>query len=110
MARNAVASINETLGSECRTDRRQPTEKSKTLVYWVVRRRLPPQPAAGLRPGLAVVGDHRSLERAVERGQHPALDEIERRRLAVARARQVARDLLIDAARMRPHHHDAIGQ
>src|SRR3981189_1018514 len=101
MARNAVASIDETLGSECRTDRRQPTEKSKTLVSRVVRRRLPPQPAAGLRPGLAVVGDHRALERAVERGQHPALDEIERRLLAVARARQGGRDPPIDHARVR---------
>ena len=36
MARNAVASIDETLGSECRTDRRQPREKSKTLVSGAV--------------------------------------------------------------------------
>ena len=109
MARNAVASIDETLGSKCRTDRRQPAEKSKTLlaslpfsVTTTSRRRR--------RPGLAVVGDHRALERAVERRQHAALGEIERRRLAVARARQIDRDLLGDAAGMRPHHHDAVGQ
>src|SRR3979409_874827 len=107
MARNAVASIDETLGSGCRTDRRQPTKKSKTLMSSVGRGRLPPQSAAGRRRGLAVIGDHRALERAVERGQHAAFDEIERRRLAVARARQIAQNLLLDAAPTRAPHPDA---
>ena len=40
----------------------------------------------------------RSVERAVERRQHAALDEIERRRLPVARTRQIGHDLLL----MRP--------
>ena len=51
-----------------------------------------------------------AVERAVERRQHPALGEIERRRLPVARTRQVDRDLVDDAARTRPHHHDAVGE
>src|SRR6185436_10145820 len=110
MARNAVASIDETLGWRCCPDRRQPTEKSKALLLPDGRRRLPPEPAAGRRPGLAVVGDNRALERTVERGQHAAFDEIEGSRLAVARAWQIARNLLVDAAWMRPHHDDAIGQ
>src|SRR5262245_44095686 len=69
----------------------------------------PPQPAAGDGPVLAVVGDHGTVERAIERRQHATLDEIEGRRLAIARARQVAGNLLVDAAGARPHHHDAVG-
>ena len=46
---------------------------------------LPPHPAAMRRPGFAVLGDDGAVERAIERGQHAALGEIEGRRLAVAR-------------------------
>src|SRR5262245_9041881 len=70
----------------------------------------PPEAAAVVRLDLAGVGNGRALERAVERGQHAPLDEIESRRLAVARTRQVAGDLLVDAARPRTHHHDAVGE
>src|SRR5437867_10746238 len=69
-----------------------------------------PPEAAVVRPDLAGIGDRRALERAVERSEHAALDEVEGRGLAVARARQVAGDLLVDAARPRAHHHDAVGE
>src|SRR5262245_63259906 len=69
-----------------------------------------PPEAAVVRPDLAGIGDGGALERAVERGEHAPLDEIECRRLAVARARQVAGDLLVDAARPRAHHHDPVGK
>ena len=59
---------------------------------------------------LAGIGDGGALERAVERGEHAPFDEVEGRRLAVARARQVAGNLLICAPGMRAHHHDPVGQ
>src|SRR5215467_3966330 len=94
MARSAVASIPILLVT-------QATAYSEAAAS-------PPE-AAVVRLDLAGIGDDRSLERAVERGQHAALDEVEGRRLAVARARQVAGDLLVDAARQRTHHHDPVG-
>src|SRR3954453_11788301 len=70
----------------------------------------PPQSAAVSGLGLAVVGDDRTFERTIERREYTPLDEIECRRLAVARARQVAGDFLVHAARMRTHYHDAVGE
>ena len=64
----------------------------------MIPRRLPPHGGAGGGLGRAVVGDDGAAERAVECGEHAALDEVEGRRLAVARARQVAGDLPVDAA------------
>src|SRR5215208_5950214 len=96
MARNAVESIN--LSPVKRPSLAQRPARS------------PPQAttADGLR--LAIVGDDHALERTVKRRQHAALDEIECGRLTVARPRQIARDLLIYSARMRTHHHNAVGK
>ena len=59
---------------------------------------------------LILRADCRAIKRAVERGENAALDEIERRGLAVARPRQIDRDLIENSAGSRAHHHDAIGQ
>src|SRR5262249_16754714 len=97
-------------------DKRQPRGKStpvvrgratENLASFVRRRASPPQPAAGGGAGLAVVGHHRAVERAVERGEHATFDEVEGGGLAVARARQIARDLLVDPARARRARRDA---
>src|ERR1019366_5386894 len=64
--------------------------------------RSPTQRRAGAGCGFAVVHRLGAFERAVERRQHAPLDEIEGRRLAVARARQFGHDLLEDASRPRP--------
>src|SRR5262249_54783047 len=81
-----------------------------SMTKSMVQEILPPQTAAMGGFGFAVIGQDRAVERAVERGQHAALDEIEGGRLAVARTRQVAGDLIVDASRPRPHHHDPIGE
>src|SRR5215813_3380169 len=70
----------------------------------------PPEAAALGRLDLAGIGNHRAIEGAVERREHAALDEIEGRRLAIAWARQVAGDLLIEAPGPRAHHHDPVGE
>src|SRR5262245_60873320 len=103
MARNAVASIGNLRFGRQRTDDSRGEKASRSFEEWrrenlppfVVRRVSPPQPAAGGSAGLAVVGHHRAVERAVERRQHATLDEVEGGGLAVARARQVARDFLV---------------
>src|SRR5262249_44970953 len=64
---------------------------------------LPPQTAAMGGFGFAVIGQDRAVERAVERGQHAALDEIEGGRLAGRRARRGAGAPLRGAAPARPH-------
>ena len=63
-----------------------------------------------LRPWARPRRRSRRDERAVERGQHAAFDEIEGGGLAVARPRQVDLDLVEDAAGARAHHHDAVGE
>src|SRR5215471_20404279 len=121
MARNATASIGN-LSISNGEDRRQPGRKSKLVehavkpsprlkrVYARLRRAMagrgnypsPPQAAAGGGAGLYLVGHgHRAIERAVERREHAALDEIEGGGLAVARARQIADDFLVHSAGMR---------
>ena len=72
--------------------------------------RSPPHRRADGGPGLAIVHGGGAVERTVERREHAAFDEIERRRLPVARPRQVADDFLVNTPRMRPHHHDAVSQ
>src|SRR5262249_59073255 len=66
-----------------------------------------PPEAAMVRPDLAGIGDGGALERAIERGEHATLDEVEGRRLAGARARQGAGGLPLDAAPPPAHHHHA---
>src|SRR5215813_8493599 len=70
----------------------------------------PPEAAALGRLDLAGVGNDRAVEGAVERREHASFDEVEGRRLAVTRARQVAGDLLIEAPGPRAHHHDPVGE
>src|SRR6516162_11885261 len=101
MARNAVAYIGNLRFGRHRTDDRRREKASRSFEDWrrenlpsfVGRLALPPQSAAGRGAGLAVVGHHRAVERAVERRQHATLDEVEGGGLAVARARQIARGL-----------------
>src|SRR5262249_56192124 len=99
MARNAVASIGNLRFGRQRTDDRRGEKASRSC------RASPPQSAAGRGAGLAVVGHHRAVERAVERREHAALDEVEGGGLAVARSRQIPPDLLVDPARTPPHPH-----
>src|SRR5262249_13601246 len=115
MARSAVASMMKPSGfRRPRTDdRRQKGRKVKSYLSSVLRppsSDSPPQAATVGGLDLAVIGRDRAVERAVERGQHAALDEVEGGRLAVARARQVASDLVVDATGARPHHHDPVGE
>src|SRR6516164_9690875 len=101
MARNAVTSIGNLRFGRHRTDDRRRQKASRSSGHWrrenrasfVLRRASPPQPAAGRGAGLAVIGHHRAVERAVERREYATLDEVEGGRLTVARARQIARDL-----------------
>src|SRR5262249_23091882 len=88
------------------------TPRTRTVIRAIAYSEAPASPpeAAVVRPALAGIGDGGTLERAVERGEHAPLDEVKGRRLAVARARQIAADLLVDAARPRAHHHDAVGK
>ena len=51
----------------------------------------PPRAGAGFGFGLAVVDQGHAVERAVERGEDAPLDEIESRRLPIARARPTSR-------------------
>src|SRR2546430_15327314 len=102
MARNAVASIGTLRFERHRTDDRRREKASRSsrdrrresLASFIRRRASPPQPAAGRGAGLAVVGHHRAVERAVERREHAALDEIEGGGLAGAPAPQDATGLL----------------
>src|SRR5215472_12638995 len=106
MARNAMASIGSLRFGRHRTDDRRREKASRSSAArrrenrtsFVLRRASPPQAAAGGGAGLAVVGHHRAVERAVERREHATLDEVEGGGLTVARARQIARDLLVDPA------------
>jgi hypothetical protein len=59
---------------------------------------LPPQRGAGAGRAFAVIDGGGAIKRTVEGGQHPALDEIEGRRLAIARARQVGLDRILKSA------------
>ena len=72
--------------------------------------RLPPHSSPFVRLLLLLCTQGPAVERAVERGEHAALDEIEGRGLAVAWSRQVDADLIENVAGPRPHDHDAIGQ
>src|SRR6516162_7269769 len=96
MARSAAASIMRTFQLRTTED----NDKGRIDVPLLLCRPSsvlclsPPQCRTGAGPGLAIVGDRGAIERAIERGEHAALDEIERRRLAVARARQLDVDLL----------------
>src|SRR2546430_1296484 len=98
MARNAVASIGNLRFERHRTDDRRREKASRSsrdrrresLASFIRRRASPPQPAAGRGAGLAVVGHHRAVERAVERREHAALDEIEGGGLAGRAGRQLA--------------------
>jgi hypothetical protein len=51
-----------------------------------------------------------AIHRAIQRRQHAALGEVEGRRLAVARPRQIDRNFVLDAARTGSHHHDAVAE
>src|SRR5262249_62073678 len=111
MARSAVASMMKPSGfRRPRTDdRRQKGRKVKSYLSSVLRppsSDSPPQAATVGGLDLAVIGRDRAVERAVERGQHAALDEVEGGRLAVARGRQGASDLAVDATGGRAHPHE----
>src|SRR5262249_61918922 len=111
MARNAVASIGNLRFGRQRTDDSRGEKASRSfedrrrenLTCFVVRRASPPQPAASGGAGLAVVGHHRAVERAVERREYATLDEVEGGGLAGAGAGASAPRPPREPARARAH-------